>query len=195
MKKISGIICFIVGLCIVFAACSDSESYADRVEREKKAISRFINENNIQVLNEYPSNGVFQSNQFYLDPSGVYINVIDSGNGKRADASKRAEVYFRFKDRIWLPASESDTVSLSNLSVYPLSFNYGVSATYTGDYNTNQISFYYLSPGIVEPLKYVGENAKVRLIVPFRDRAGSAFQISSFQTVYFGEVEYTRIIN
>lgn len=196
MKKTYGIVCLIASICFLFGACSKSESYADKVKKEKKRISSFIKEHNIEVLNDYPANGVFKSNEFYLDPSGVYINVVDSGNGKRANADTRAEVYFRFRDAMWLPTSESDTISLSDVSTQPLGFNYGVTATYTYyDYSTNIIPYYYLSPGVTIPLQYVGENAIVKLIVPFRNSIGSAYQRDAYTTIYFDYLEYTRIIN
>ncbi|MDU1904443.1 MAG: DUF4827 domain-containing protein [Dysgonomonas sp.] len=196
MKKSIGLICFIIGACVLFAACSKSESYADKVKKEKNRINGFLSEHNIEVLHEYPSNGVFKSNQYYLDDSGVYINVVDSGNGTRANASKRAKIMYRFKDRMWLPAAESDTVDLNELSIQPLSFNYGVSSTYiNSDYTNYSLPYLYLSPGITIPLKYVGENAIVRLIVPFRNSMGSAYQLASYSTIYYGQLEYTKIIN
>jgi len=196
MKKTIGLICFIIGACVLFAACSKSESYADKVKKEKNRISSFLSEHNIEVLHEYPTNGVFKSNQYYLDESGVYINVVDSGNGNRADASKRSKVLYRFKETMTLPAAESDTVDLNTLSTQPLSFNYGVSSTYSNsDYTNYSLYYLYLSPGVTIPLQYVGENAIVRLIVPFRNSIGSAYQIASYSTVYYGQLEYTKIIN
>lgn len=194
MRKIIGIICITIGVCTFFGSCSKSESYADKVKNERKYIKNFLSENNIVELSSYPANGVFKSNEFYLDPSGVYINVVDSGNGKRANDKNRAEVYFRFSETMTLPASESDTVSLSSMSTQPLSFNYGLSSTYTTT-DTYTPGYLYLSTGVTIPLKYVGEKAIVRLLVPFSGSVGSTGQTSNYMTLYYGQLEYTKIIN
>lgn len=193
MRKGLGLICFIIGLCVVFGACSSSETYADKLKNERKNISRFINEHDIVVLNSYPASGVFKENEFFRDPlTGVYINVIDSGNGNRADASKRSEVNVRFWDAMTLPAADSDTISNNVPGLQPISFTYGIVATYANA-NSSTLDYYYLSSGITAPLQYVGENARVRLIVPFA--TGSNYQLAAFKAIYYTQLQYTRIVN
>jgi len=192
MRKIIGLFLFIGFIAVVFPACNKSVSYAERVETEKKRIKNFLAEQNIEVLSNYPSNGVFKSNQFYLDPSGVYINVVDSGNGKRATAL--GKVYYRFSEAMELPTAEADTVNLVDITPQPLEFQYGIEQTYTSQ-NSNSPAYAFLCPGIVTPLKYVGENAVVRLLVPFKSGVGSIYQGGSFATIYYHRVKYTQIIN
>ena len=193
MRKVLGLICFIIGLCVVFAACSSSETYADKLKNERKNISRFINEHNIVVLNQYPASGVFKENEYFRDPlTGVYINVIDSGNGNRASSSKRSEVNVRFWDAMTLPTADSDTISNNVAGLQPISFTYGIVATYSSN-NTSSLDYYYLSTGITAPLQYVGENARVRLIVPFA--TGSTYQLAAFKAMYYTQLQYTRIVN
>ena len=193
MRKGLGLICFIIGLCVVFAACSSSETYADKLKNERKNISRFINEHDIVVLNSYPASGVFKENEYFRDPlTGVYINVIDSGNGNRASVSKRSEVNVRFDGAMTLPASESDTTTNNVAGLQPISFTYGITATYSNT-NTSSLDYYYLSTGITAPLLYVGENARVRLIVPFA--SGSNYQLAAFKALYYTQLHYTRIVN
>ncbi len=193
MRKVLGLICFIIGLCVVFAACSSSETYADKLKNERKNISRFINEHNIVVLNQYPASGVFKENEYFRDPlTGVYINVIDSGNGNRASSSKRSEVNVRFWDAMTLPTADSDTVSNNVAGLQPISLTYGIVATYSSN-NTSSLDYYYLSTGITAPLQYVGENARVRLIVPFA--TGSTYQLAAFKAMYYTQLQYTRIVN
>ncbi|QIK53749.1 DUF4827 domain-containing protein [Dysgonomonas sp. HDW5B] len=193
MRKVLGLICFIIGLCVVFAACSSSETYADKLKNERKNISRFINEHNIVVLNQYPASGVFKENEYFRDPlTGVYINVIDSGNGNRASSSKRSEVNVRFWDAMTLPTADSDTISNNVAGLQPISLTYGIVATYSSS-NTNSLDYYYLSTGITAPLQYVGENARVRLIVPFA--TGSTYQLAAFKAMYYTQLQYTRIVN
>lgn len=192
MKKIIGFTLLIVCIGLIFGSCSSGMSYSDYVKREKKRINNFKAEHDIVVLPDYPSDGVFKDNEYYLDPSGVYIHVIDSGNGTRAENG--AQVYFRFTGASTLPLAESDTVNLSSLSPLPLQFSYGVTTTYTS-LNTSDVGYYYLSPSMATPLKYVGEGAVVSLIVPFKGTIGSSYQNSSYTTFFYDRVTYSTIIN
>lgn len=191
MRKIIASTCFIT-ILILLAGCNDDVSYAERVETERKRIKEFVNQQNIDVLDTYPSNGVFKENQYYKDDSGVYINVVDSGNGKRA--GYRSEVYFRFGEVMSLPTADSDTLNLwgNNPGLQPLTFKYGITSTYTDYYSTGP-SYYYLSEGVTIPLKYVGENAVVNIIVPFK--VGSITQSSSYATYFYKRLRYSTIIN
>lgn len=195
MKKIISGLCLCLSLSIAFSACSKSETYADKVKKERKIISRFINENNIKLIYSYPENHQFDENEFYVDITGVYINVVDSGNGKKADINTFADVNYRFWDTKVLTSGNaaSDTIIVSNDNdPHPLSFEYGRENTYLSS-NTNSLGYSYLSPGVVAPLKYVGENAIVRIIVPFT--AGSTLQLQAYLPIYYGKLKYTRIVN
>ncbi|HCO67199.1 MAG TPA: hypothetical protein DIT04_05505 [Dysgonomonas sp.] len=191
MRKLTASFAFIA-IIIFLASCNDGVSYAERLEREKKRVKQFLNEQNIEVLDTYPKNGVFKSNQYYLDESGVYINVVDSGNGKRA--SSRSQVYFRFSEVIELPTSESDTIRLwqSSPGLQPFEFLYLIPTSYTDPYSQGP-TYAYLSEGVTIPLKHVGENAIVNILVPFK--AGSAYQSSAFSTLFYKRLKYTTIIN
>ncbi len=191
MKKATGLALFIACLGILFGACSKSMSYADYVKRENNRIEDFRKERDIVVLRDYPSNGVFKSNEYYLDESGVYINVVDSGNGKRAQNNDI--VNFRFSGASSLPISESDTVNLIDIYHQPLKITYGVTTTYSGTQSSIYAEYYYLSPGMVIPLKYVGEGAVVKLIIPFKNNMGSTVQNSYYATYYYDRLEYTAI--
>ncbi len=193
MKKGLGLICFMIGLCVVFGACSKSDTYADKLNEERKNISRFINEHDIVVLSSYPSSGVFKPNEYFKDPlTGVYINVIDSGNGNRASVAKRSLVNVRFFGAMKLPASESDTISNYIPGLQPFSLTYGITATYNAA-NPGSLEYFYLSPGVAAPLQFVGENAIVSLIVPFS--SGSTYQKAAYKAMYYTKLQYTRIVN
>ena len=66
----------------------------------------------------------------------------------------------------------------------PIAFTYG-------DYSKNSPydpSYYYVSEGMQEPLKYVGDRAKVKMIVPFK--RGAYNDQSNGQPVYYEILEY-----
>ncbi|MDL2214776.1 DUF4827 domain-containing protein [Dysgonomonas sp. OttesenSCG-928-M03] len=191
MKKITGLSLFIVCLCIIFGACNKSMSYADYVKRENNRIEDFRKERDIVILKDYPTNRAFKSNEFYLDESGVYINVVDSGNGKRA--KNNDIVTFRFSGASSLPISDSDTINLVDIYHQPLRITYGVATTYTGAQSSIYAEYNFLSPGMAVPLKYVGEGAVVKLIIPFKNNMGSTPQNSYYATYYYDRVEYTAI--
>ena len=71
--------------CIVFLFSCEQEkvTYQDCVEEEQAIINNFINDHEVIVLKEYPGNGVFHKNEFVKLENGVYLHVIDSGNGNR----------------------------------------------------------------------------------------------------------------
>ncbi|MFR9165900.1 MAG: DUF4827 family protein [Dysgonomonas sp.] len=188
MKKLIAILLVIT--CIpVFFSCSKSETYADKLKKERKAIKRLINEKNIKVLDRYPENGVFAENEFYIDPrTGVYFNVVDSGNGNRPSAKEKTMVFVRYRDAQVI----GEDTTMTNISDNDyIDFTIGNSYTYTSSSTTDGLSNYlFKSIGMVAPIKdYVGEDAIVKLIVPFS--CGSGFQQSTFQPVYIDYVRYT----
>ncbi len=187
--RLTGLFVFIL---VIFASCDNSDSYADRLDRERKNIKKFISEHNIKVLDTYPTSGVFAANEYFREPTtGVYINVIDSGNGKRASDTRHDYVNVRFTDAMSLPANESDTISLSDIGVDPMVFMYGVQSSYVSS-SSGTAEYYYLSKGMAIPLKYVGEDAVVSLIVPFN--SGSTVQQSASYPIFFTKLHYTKII-
>lgn len=172
MKKI--IIASFIGLVAigVFSSCNKSRTYAQRLGDERKTIEQFIDKNDITILREYPKDSVFKEKEFYLDPSGVYYNVIDSGNGRRIRTGE--EFYIRFKGLTYI--SDDDTTTFSNIqSLQPEVLVYGNTSTY-------------LSTAWVTPLRNVGNRAKVKMIVPFN--AGLASDNQAYRTAYYEEIDY-----
>ena len=196
MKNIFSWVLGLVVVVLATTSCSSSETYADKLKEERKQIDRFLSAQGFEVLSSYPADSVFKENQFFRDPdTGVYINVIDSGNGKRASATDLADVYFRFYDTATLPVDNS-TIDKTNGDAggsQPVSFIYGNSNSYTSTNTSSYYNYIYLSPGVTVPLKYVGEGAVVRLIVPFAQ--GSYYQSLSYQAIYYGRLKYEKINN
>ena len=75
---------------------------------------------------------------------------------------------------------------------YPASSVAGMSVPFTyGDYSSSvstELSYTYVSEGLQMPLRYVGDRARVKLIVPFR--VGSYMDQSNGQPVYYEVLEY-----
>ena len=93
MNKILGSSLMMTAVLLI-TSCDKTQSYADMLKAEEKAIERLMDEEDIVVLKEYPADGVFKENEFYQMDNDVYINVIDSGNGNRI-GTKRQNVNVR----------------------------------------------------------------------------------------------------
>lgn len=193
MRNSIGYILAILALIVLIPACDDSESYADKLKKEKKNIKNFINENNIEVIETYPENSEFKDNQFFYDKTaGVYINVVDTGNGTRAQGTGTlSQVNVRYSAARLLP----DTLEYSNngpAGDAPLTFIYGLSSTYLDASSSYSNGYYFLSPAIAAALKYVGEEGIVKLLIPFTQ--GSYYQqYVGYSPIYIGRVKYTKI--
>ncbi|MDR1809637.1 MAG: DUF4827 domain-containing protein [Prevotella sp.] len=189
MKKLIGLA--VAAVCLSFLlSCDDTETYADKLKRERAAISRFIDTSGIKIIHEYPEGRLFEANEFFLDPeSGVYFHVIDSGNGRRATAGRKIYVRYSNTGSFISSSSFSDTNESSGLEQDYLNFTYGNTTTYTDNSYSNTYSNYaYKSAGVVAPLSYVGDSAIIKLIVPFK--VGSGLQQTSYEPVYFGRLFY-----
>lgn len=179
---------------LMVVSCDKTKSYTERLKDERKAIDRLIVREEIKVLKDYPSDGVFGENEFVKLDNDVYLNVIDSGNGNRA-VMRKTRVFCRFEAKGFL---DSDTayMMINNLTYsepryhgYPTEFVFG-NNVYSGerrDYDPDM----FVGDGLATALYHVGEGAEVRLIVPFkRMQPGGYFQ-SNYIPVYFSKVKYT----
>ncbi len=157
----------------MLSSCNKSKTYAQHLAEEKKNIERFIDDNSITVLREYPKDSIFGKNEFYFDTTtGIYYNVIKSGNGRRIKVGE--EFYIRFKGLKYI--SSTDTMKYSNINnLQPEVLIYGNSATYT-------------SASWVVPLKNIGDRGQVKMIVPFK--MGMTSDQQSYNTGYYEMIDY-----
>jgi hypothetical protein len=160
---------------------------------EKRAIEKLIAEEDFEVLTKYPENGVFGENQFVLlDDTEVYLNVVDSGNGNRPVLGK-TKILMRCSGKLLFEADSVNSFSTFPNWFDPIEFVYGYAsvtiAQYYSSLGTDQ--WYYLSPGVESVLAYVGENAIVKIIVPFSQ--GSSYQnYNSYGApIYYDKVKFT----
>lgn len=194
MKKLIGGILAILTLVILFPSCDNTESYADKVKKERKNIKNFIAQNNIDVIYEYPEGGKFKDNEFFYT-SGIYMQVVDPGNEniKVRDPNEfYTVVNVRFKETRILP----DTITYNNLdngSYLPIEFKYGNVNTYLNSSKSNRDAYIFLSPALATPLKYVGDEGIVKLLIPFSQ--GSHYQqYENYGATYMGYVKYKIIL-
>lgn len=180
----------LAALLLAGVSCNDTKTYAEYLSSEKEAVKNLIKDSSIVVLSQFPSDGKFKSNEFYKDEnSGVYFNVIDRGDvtldkdGNLDEASKVSageKVYVRYNGLTYF---KSDTTRYNNMDAvsnpFPDEFTYYTTA------NTLNMSSYYSSttPGWTIPLKYVGHNGKVKMIIPFI-YGSSSYAQSNYEPTY-----------
>ncbi len=196
---------FLLAGCILsmITSCGkDLPLFTELKSDENKLISKILAEKGIEVLKEYPSDGIFEEHQFVQLDGGVYLNVVDSGNGNRAELNN-TRILLRFDSEIYLSADSSVERSFYANNTVPFEFKYGMALNivnqYKDDYTSNY--YYYFSSGLELPLSYVGENAVVRLLIPGYATGedgyypeSSTFQRANrecFYPIYYDKLKYT----
>ncbi|WP_108822525.1 DUF4827 family protein [Dysgonomonas sp. Marseille-P4361] len=192
MRKLISVILTTAVLATCLLACK-SETYTDKLNDEKKAIEKFIQDNDIDVVYDFPK-GAFPENVFYKDrDTGVYIHVINPGSDEKPTKDPVTEVVMRY-DTIY-NLLNNDVEGIPNWdATYGITFDFGNSGTYThssADYTSN---YYFQSGGCVLPLEHeLGNGAEVKLIVPFEN--GSLAQLSNYKPYYYSRVKYTFVLD
>ena len=191
---------FFVLSSIFTLSCKKTITYEEMKAAEVKILKRIISEHNIEVIEEYPANGVFGENQFVHLSSGIYLNVVDSGNGNRAEFNK-TEILVRVSGSYYVSADSSVSFSTFSNTNPPMEFKYGLARNVVDENSYSYYNAYYtfFGTGIESIMSYVGDSAVVRLIVPGYAEisnypASSSFQNSAgnmFIPIYFDRVRYT----
>lgn len=171
----------------VFVASCERErevtTYADVLESERIIVEGIMDKRGFKVVKEYPKDGVFGDKEFVQLENGVYIHVIDSGNGKRPAHGARVSslakgVFFEKGVAIEFDGFRSN----DQWAKWPLEFEFG-------KVNIPYDDKYFLGEGFTSAMKYVGDSSSVSLIVPFT--VGSLYQRSTCMPIYFEKVNFT----
>lgn len=187
----AGLFCLMALLVSVFAfcSCSDEETYADQVKRERSVVNSYIADSAVTVISEsqfreqnYTTD--VSKNEFVLfESSGLYMQIIRKGNGKPIADGETARINCRYTERNLL----TDSIQATNV-MYPVFYRFTETMNVTNNSGTFQGSFdqstslmyqFYGSTSIpsgwLAALPYLNlgrwdsataEIAKVRLIVP-----------------------------
>ncbi len=208
MKKL--VYAFVAFFALVaVVGCDNSETYADQKKKEQSAISRFINDSSINVINETqfaeqgyktikdPSQNL---NQFVLfQRSGVYMQILREGCGEKIKDGETTTVLCRFTEFNIL----TDTLQLTNDILYYSSIVDKMTVTnnggsFTASFISGQsimataYSSTSVPSGWLVPLNYLKigrpstpdeETAKVNLIVPHSQ--GHSYASSGVYPCYY----------
>jgi hypothetical protein len=186
MRKTIIFILSVIFLGIANMACDNQKTLQEYIREEKKAVERYIDNQGIIVLNEYPKDKVFKEKEYFKTSDGLYIHVVDSGNGRRV-VPLVDEVLVRFEYYVYIKQYVSGNDSSSIVKGYsvPIEFIYGQ----TGSYNSDPSGL--ACNGWAIPLSYVGEGAIVDLIIP--SQLGGALHNSTYGTVVLEPVFYKNL--
>jgi len=201
MKKSFLILLAAVALLFVYS-CNDYETYAEQKEKERNAISEFIQDSAINVISEatFKEQGYttdVSKNQFVLnESSGVYFQIIRKGCGSPLKDGETANVLCRFTEWNIL----TDSLQLTNNIFYYSAMVDKMTVTRTSDsYSASFVSGVMNSTygasvpsGWLVPLNYINigrpasetdEVAKVKLIVPHSQ--GHSYASSGVYPCYY----------
>lgn len=189
-----------------FAACDDFETYAEQKDKERAAISSFIAKNNIKVISEEQflkqdtMTDVSKNEYVLFGTTGVYMQIIERGEGEVLKSGETATVLSRFTELNIL----TDSIQLSNnmFSYGYLEDKYDVSnlsGTFYASFDRNQSLIFNrygsasVPSGWLLPLTYVKlgrpYSAHVKIIVP-HDQGHSSASSSVYPCLY--DITYLR---
>lgn len=187
MKKLILLFFSLFALGYIFQACDDTKTYAEMLDDEKDAIDAFIKKNGINVISE----GMFEENGHTTDTAkneyvgfsnGVYLQIRSKGGEAKTDsfknnnmiATRYVEVGLLNNDTSCFNVYLPDFPGIDNMAgyyTYPDVFRYvdngsSIYGVFTGgsmymNYQTTDVPV-----GWLMALKYVNNNACVRMIVP-----------------------------
>ncbi|MDR0974061.1 MAG: DUF4827 domain-containing protein [Prevotellaceae bacterium] len=185
MKKLLLLFGFLCVVSAAFQSCSNTRTYAEKREDEKKAIRKFIDEHQITVISQeeflkdtitrcpplYPND-----NEYVLFPeTGIYMQIVDRGTGDTI--KNRDQLLVRFLEYDML-ANDTTGASNYNLDDVVDVFDYTkTSTTAYGIFSEGQMYWYYnyyyssttataVPAGWLVPLPMIRDRAHVKLIVP-----------------------------
>lgn len=172
----------------MLVSCNDYETYAEQRDRENSAISRFIRDSSITVINEsqFAEQGYttdLDKNEFVLmKSSGVYMQIVRDGCGEKIKNGETTTVLCRFTERNLLTDSIQLTNDILAFASIPEKMSVtNTNGTFSASFDTSSSLMYtfYSSASVPSgwliPLNYIkvgrqvssdDEIAKVNLIVP-----------------------------
>lgn len=179
---------------MLFCACNDDETYGDKKEKERKAISNYIRDNGINVIDESAFEAQGQTtdvaaNQYvYLEKSGIYMQIERKGSGSVLEENKQVNLLCRYTE--W---NVMDGAMQSRNDYTPRGYDKMTVTRVGSQYTASFVSGVMLSTygasvpaGWLIPLQYVRVGrqtdaedgiAKVNIIVPHTQ--GQAYAMSS----------------
>ena len=155
------------------ASCSDDKSYSDLLNDENRTVNLFLSQH--RLVNHLPENNEFEvgpdAPYYCIDDEGnVYMQVLDKGTDVLPEEDDRVYFrYIRYNLQYYVVGSNTNmgVGNALNMTSDPTFFLFkNLSVEESTQYGT----------GIQEPMKYLGYDCKVNLVV--KSQAGPIADIS-----------------
>ncbi|MDR0700402.1 MAG: DUF4827 domain-containing protein [Tannerella sp.] len=191
----------VINLIFTVSCNEDYLTYEELKSDEKKRIERIRAEKGLVFLKEYPEDGVFGENEFVELSTGIYLHVVDSGNGNRAKINSTTVLIRTEVEYYDMYIDSTIKASFFSNAYSPFEFRYGQAYNVVTAHanNIDDPYTYFFSVGLESILSYVGEGAEVKLIIPGYSEinnvaGGSVYQTAStrqYIPIYYERVKYT----
>lgn len=188
MKNTEKLFILLVLMATVFVtSCRDSDSYAELLNKERHAANAYLA--NCRVVNDIPSDTVFEvgtnAPYYRIDPEGnVYMQVIRAGDRKTDKAKASERIFFRYmRYNLYYWYTYGEMIGEGNendMNLSPTYFNYN---------NYNLAASAQWGYGIQMPLKFLGVDSEVNLII--KSQFGLTSEIAGVQP-YLYHIRYFR---
>jgi len=195
MKRLTLLLFSLLMLGFTIQSCSDSsKTYAEMQADEAKAIKAFIKTNNIKVIStdEFLTDTATAENEYVLFDDGIYLHI-DKKGGEIPKSN--AVILTRFLEIDIASGDSTLSNYYDNTSIDQFRYTKTTYSTYGMFFQEQSQNAYMLSSygsavpaGWLLPLQYVGDGAKVKVIVPSEKGHSTAQQ---YVTPYFYEIQYT----
>lgn len=186
-------------------SCDDYETYGERKEKERDAISEYIKSRNIKEITEDEfvlkgcTTDTTAHEYVYLTKSGIWMQIIRKGEGTMLENKKQVNVLIRYVEYNILEGAIL-TSNYSYSSLYDKMTVYREGSSYTASFVQGIMNSTYgasVPAGWLVPLDYITLSrptsdqalAEVRLIVPHSQGTSSA-QSSVYPCYY--QITYER---
>lgn len=140
-RKMKKQLIFPILALFILVSCDNYETYADKKDKERSAISKFIAKEGIKVISEATFNAQGQTtnlerNEFVLmDRTGVYMQIVRKGCGSKMEENKTVTLLCRFVERDLM----RDTITYRN-DQYVLLYDTSLGSTIDGSLYVDKIS-------------------------------------------------------
>ena len=195
MKKLSIFLMFVLGI-VAFQSCDDTKTYAELKEEDREAIKRFIEANEIKVIDEDTFaeqdsvTNLAENEYVFFDETGVYLQIIEKGKGETLETG-RHEILARYIEEMINEDGTSDTLAYNtDPDWYPHPDVFILTKTENAyaasfDNNASMVEIHAsnsVPAGWIQPFEYlkvgreIPARSKIRLIVPHSQGTSSAVQ-------------------
>lgn len=187
---------------MTFLSCNKNISYAEMKERERKYIKHWIDSAGIKVISESQflaqdsMTDVGRNEYVLFSESGVYMQIVQKGEGERVNDGETRKVLCRYLERE-VKTGDTLTTNYYSASIVDGMMVSNESGSYTAYFTSGYLMSNYSSSAVpggwLAPMAYIRltrdleKVAKVNLIVPHSQGTGDATQSVS---PCFYEVSY-----